>query len=367
MFDGKFRQSVDVGMAPVGRWLVRIGFTADVLTFSGLVFALATAWMIAIGQFWWAILLLTLTGFHDLLDGAVAKASERASQRGNFFDSVTDRVGDALLMGGVAYYLTAHHRGQLVLLPLAILTMTFLISYERSKAESLGLVAKGGLMERAERMILLGVGLVSTAVFVPVLWIMLGLTAMTAAGRFWRVWQVAARPAPLARIDPARVDSTVGACAEGLSRALAPLTVAARSRARPLQDGRRLIEVLPERFDVALASSLAATVLRRNSASNANLERNLARVLSPAGETVDGNLLDEFVERGFRSYGQYWAEGAKLPAIKPARPSTSASSSPRVSSISTPPRRTVAASSSRCRTSARGSGAGRTWTRSAWP
>lgn len=197
MFDGKFRQSVDVGMAPVGRWLVRIGFTADVLTFSGLVFALATAWMIAIGQFWWAILLLTLTGFHDLLDGAVAKASERASQRGNFFDSVTDRVGDALLMGGVAYYLTDHHRGQLVLLPLAILTMTFLISYERSKAESLGLVAKGGLMERAERMILLGVGLVSTAVFVPVLWIMLGLTAMTAAGRFWRVWQVAARPAPL--------------------------------------------------------------------------------------------------------------------------------------------------------------------------
>ncbi len=196
MFDGKFRQSVDVGMAPVGRWLVRIGFTADVLTFSGLVFALATAWMIAIGQFWWAILLLTLTGFHDLLDGAVAKASQRASQRGNFFDSVTDRLGDALMMGGVAYYLTAHHRGQLVLLPLAILTTTFLISYERSKAESLGLVAKGGLMERAERMILLGIGLVSTAVFVPVLWVMLGLTAMTAGGRFWRVWQVAARPAP---------------------------------------------------------------------------------------------------------------------------------------------------------------------------
>jgi CDP-diacylglycerol---glycerol-3-phosphate 3-phosphatidyltransferase len=196
MFDGKFRQSVDVGMAPVGRWLVRIGFTADVLTFSGLVFALATAWMIAIGEFWWAILLLTLTGFHDLLDGAVAKASQRASQRGNFFDSVTDRLGDALMMGGVAYYLTAHHHGQLVLLPFAILTTTFLISYERSKAESLGLVAKGGLMERAERMILLGVGLVSTAVFIPVLWIMLGLTAMTAGGRFWRVWQVAARPAP---------------------------------------------------------------------------------------------------------------------------------------------------------------------------
>jgi len=132
------------------------------------------------------------------LDGAVAKASQRASQRGNFFDSVVDRVADAVILGGVAFFLTARHHGQLVLLPFAILTTTFMISYQRSKAESLGLVAKGGLMERAERMILLGVGLIATAIFIPVLWIMLVLTAMTALGRFWRVWQVAARPAPSA-------------------------------------------------------------------------------------------------------------------------------------------------------------------------
>jgi CDP-diacylglycerol--glycerol-3-phosphate 3-phosphatidyltransferase len=196
MFDGKFRQSVDASTAPVGRWLVRIGFSADVLTGSGLVFACATAWAIAVGYHLLAVVLLTLTGAHDLLDGAVAKASQRASQRGNFFDSVTDRVADAVIMGGVAYYLTTHHHGQLVLLPFGILTTTFLISYQRSKAESLGIAAKGGLMERAERMILLGVGLLATAIFIPVLWIMLGLTAMTAGGRFWRVWQVAARPAP---------------------------------------------------------------------------------------------------------------------------------------------------------------------------
>jgi phosphatidylglycerophosphate synthase len=54
-----------------------------------------------------AIVLLTLTGFHDLFDGAVAKASKRASQRGNFFDSVMDRVADAIILGGVAFYLTA--------------------------------------------------------------------------------------------------------------------------------------------------------------------------------------------------------------------------------------------------------------------
>jgi len=201
VFDGKFRQSVEATTAPVGKWLVRIGFTADVLTFSGLVFALATAWAIGVGYFYLAVVLLTTAGFHDMLDGAVAKASQRASQRGSFFDSVADRLSDAILMGGVAYYLTAHHRGQLVLLPFAILTSGYLVSYQRSKAESLGLSARGGLMERAERMILLGVSLLATQIFVPVLWLLLGLTTMTALGRFWRVWQIAARPEPVVRVS----------------------------------------------------------------------------------------------------------------------------------------------------------------------
>ncbi|MBW4029171.1 MAG: CDP-alcohol phosphatidyltransferase family protein [Acidobacteria bacterium] len=201
MFDGKFRQSVDAATAPVGRGLVRVGFSADVLTASGLVFAVATAWCIAMGYFLGAIVLLILTGAHDLLDGAVAKASHRASQRGSFFDSVVDRVADAALLGGVTFYLQRHHPGELVLLPFALLTTFFLISYQRSKAESLGLAAKGGLMERAERLVLLGVALLSSSIFVPVLWIMLFLTTMTALGRFWRVWQVAARPAPRVVIE----------------------------------------------------------------------------------------------------------------------------------------------------------------------
>jgi CDP-diacylglycerol--glycerol-3-phosphate 3-phosphatidyltransferase len=196
MLDGNFRKSVETVTLPTGRWLVRIGFSADALTFSGLVFSMATAWMIALGHFWIAIVLLTLTGFHDLFDGPVAKASKRASQRGAFFDSVCDRITDSLILGGVAYYLTAHQHGQLVLLPFAILTTTYLISYQRSKAESLGLAAKGGLMERAERMILLGIGLIAKPAFIPILWVMLVLTAFTAAGRFYRIWQIAARPEP---------------------------------------------------------------------------------------------------------------------------------------------------------------------------
>jgi CDP-diacylglycerol--glycerol-3-phosphate 3-phosphatidyltransferase len=167
-----------------------------VRTASGLVFACATAWAIGAGYFYLAVVLLTLTGFHDLFDGPVAKASHRASQRGSFFDSVVDRVSDAILMGGAAFYLTARHHGQLVLLPFALLSVTFMVSYQRSKAESLGLDAKGGLMERAERMVLLGAAMLWAPMFIPGLWVIFVLTTITAAGRFWRVWQIAARPEP---------------------------------------------------------------------------------------------------------------------------------------------------------------------------
>jgi CDP-diacylglycerol---glycerol-3-phosphate 3-phosphatidyltransferase len=200
MFDGKFRKSVDAGISPVGRFLVGLGFSADALTFSGLVFALVCAWAIAEDYFWWAIAALIVSGVHDLLDGAVAKASKRSSQRGSFFDSVVDRISDAAILGGVAFWLVRHHPGELVLLPFGLVCTFLMISYQRSKAESLGIAAKGGLMERAERLVLIGVALSNHAIFIPVLWGLLALTSMTMIGRFYRVWQVAESPVPA---DPA--------------------------------------------------------------------------------------------------------------------------------------------------------------------
>jgi CDP-diacylglycerol--glycerol-3-phosphate 3-phosphatidyltransferase len=150
-----------------------MGVTADMLTATGLISATATAVSVATGHLHLAIVLLILTGLHDLLDGPVAKASGTSSVRGAFFDSVTDRVSDALILGGVAWYLVSNHPGHLVLLPFAVLGATSLVSYQRAKAESLGISAKGGLMERAERMILLGIGLITTSFLVPVLWVML--------------------------------------------------------------------------------------------------------------------------------------------------------------------------------------------------
>jgi CDP-diacylglycerol---glycerol-3-phosphate 3-phosphatidyltransferase len=191
MFDGRWRDAVDRSTGPVGAALHRRGITADVLTATGLVSATGTAVAVATGHLHIAIILLILTGLHDLLDGPVAKAAGTASVRGAFFDSVTDRVADAVLMGGVAWYLIGRHEGHLALLPLAVLGVTALVSYERAKAESLGLSAKGGLMERAERMILLGVALLDSAFVVPVLWVMLVLISITAIARFAKVWNEA--------------------------------------------------------------------------------------------------------------------------------------------------------------------------------
>ena len=157
MFDGRFRQAVDKRTQPLGQALQRAGVTADVLTFTGLVAAAAAGVAIATGWFGIAIGLLIVTGFTDLFDGAVAKASGSASIRGAFFDSVTDRVADAFLFAGCAWYLADHGGGRVVILPLGILAAAFLVSYQRAKAESLGIAARGGLMERAERLIVLGV------------------------------------------------------------------------------------------------------------------------------------------------------------------------------------------------------------------
>src|SRR5450631_4869296 len=111
MFDGRWRDTVDRGTGPVGQKLQQVGISADVLTATGLISAAATAVAVATGHLHLAIALLVLTGLHDLLDGPVAKASGTSSVRGAFFDSVTDRVADAVILGGVALYLVSQGKG----------------------------------------------------------------------------------------------------------------------------------------------------------------------------------------------------------------------------------------------------------------
>jgi len=191
MFDGRFRAPIEKAVRPVGQLLRKTGMSPDHLTILGIVFAVVAAFAIGAGALRGGLILVILAAVPDMLDGALAKASGTSSQRGAFFDSVVDRVTDSVLFGGVAWYFASEKSPHLALLPMAIMGVSSLISYERAKAESLGLCAKGGLMERAERIVVLCLGLLFDSLLVPIMWIMLALTVVTAVQRFVQVWRQA--------------------------------------------------------------------------------------------------------------------------------------------------------------------------------
>jgi KDO2-lipid IV(A) lauroyltransferase len=91
--------------------------------------------------------------------------------------------------------------------------------------------------------------------------------------------------------------------------------VAIKARVALFKTLGAIMEALPERVDVAIASSIADSFGQRNKSARENLSRNIAHVLAAPDSDVEPELLEEFVNRGFRSYGQYWAESAKLPAL----------------------------------------------------
>lgn len=205
MFDGTFRKPVDRAVKPIGALLRKTRLTPDHLTIVGLLVGIAAAVAIGFGRLWVGLALVILAALPDLLDGALAKASGTSSQRGAFFDSTVDRVTDSLLLGGIGWHFALTEDPRIVLLPFAVASISSVISYQRAKAESLGIEAKGGLMERAERIIALLIGLAFNVLLIPILWIMLVLTSITAVQRFWKVWTAAdVAPVTAARIEMRR-------------------------------------------------------------------------------------------------------------------------------------------------------------------
>ena len=206
MFDGRFRAPIDKAVRPIGTLLRRTGLSPDHLTILGVLVAVGAAVAIGYGHLYLGFVLVILAAIPDLLDGALAKASDQSSQRGAFFDSVIDRLTDAIIFAGVAFYYVSGDSPRLAMVPLGILAFSLIISYERAKAESLGLEAKGGLMERAERIILLELGLLVHVILLPILWLMLALTAFTAVQRFVKVWkQAAVTPRTAAKMEIRRI------------------------------------------------------------------------------------------------------------------------------------------------------------------
>ena len=127
-------------------------------------------------------ILVLLTSFFDMLDGAVARARGMETSFGAFLDSVLDRYADAGILLAITWnmYVTGNVSG--VVLSLLSLVGTFLISYTRARAEGLGVSCTHGLMERPERILFLATGGI-TGFMIPVLWVMTVLTHFTAFQR----------------------------------------------------------------------------------------------------------------------------------------------------------------------------------------
>jgi CDP-diacylglycerol--glycerol-3-phosphate 3-phosphatidyltransferase len=189
MLDTRWRAGVERGLRPAGARLRQVGISADQITLLGLAASVACGLVIASGRLGWGAFFLALSGLTDVLDGAVAKSGGTAGPRGAFFDSVCDRVSDGVVLGGAAWFY-AGRQPHLAVLALGVTLLSLLVSYERSRAESLGFNGKGGLMERAERMVVLGVGL-TFGYLTAALWVLLVLTGVTVVQRFLLVWRQA--------------------------------------------------------------------------------------------------------------------------------------------------------------------------------
>lgn len=194
------RASVSRVTDPIGAWLVRAGLTPNAMTVIGTAGAVAgSLWLIPTGQLLvgafvvWGFVML------DLLDGAMARAKGTVSQFGGVLDSTCDRIADGALLCGITWYafVVAGNR-PMAAAALICLVLGQVISYIKARAEAAGLSAEGGLVERAERLIiaLTGTGLVGFGVPYALdvaLWLLVGLSLTTVVQRMIAVWRSATR------------------------------------------------------------------------------------------------------------------------------------------------------------------------------
>jgi phosphatidylglycerophosphate synthase len=145
---------------PVANWLVRRGVHPNTITAFGTVCTVAGGVIYATGHIRTGGFFLSATALFDVLDGTVARRSNKSSTFGAFLDSTLDRVADGALLGGLAvfYAVNPHHNNMvMVVVCLAGLIGAYLTSYIRARAEALGLDAKVGMVQRPERIVLLSV------------------------------------------------------------------------------------------------------------------------------------------------------------------------------------------------------------------
>jgi CDP-diacylglycerol--glycerol-3-phosphate 3-phosphatidyltransferase len=147
---------------PLALLLIRWHVRPNLITTVGTLVVVGSAAAFALGEVRWGGWLLLVAGLFDMVDGRVARQGGTSTTFGAFYDSTLDRVGEALLFGGIALYflqggVPAARVTPAVAATLIALAASLLVSYTRARAEGLGLSVKVGIAQRAERVLLLAV------------------------------------------------------------------------------------------------------------------------------------------------------------------------------------------------------------------
>jgi CDP-diacylglycerol---glycerol-3-phosphate 3-phosphatidyltransferase len=180
MINAKLRRGWDRLMSPAGRTVARLGVTPDAITYFGVLLQLLVGALIIQGRLLAAGLLAIVAAISDAFDGAVAKARGVERKYGAFLDSTTDRLSDALVFIPIAWLygvdpdIAERNEPWVAALALAAFVFSFLVSYTKARAESLGYDCNVGIAERAERLIVIIAALIFD--LVPA-----GLVILTAA------------------------------------------------------------------------------------------------------------------------------------------------------------------------------------------
>jgi CDP-diacylglycerol--glycerol-3-phosphate 3-phosphatidyltransferase len=193
MFGSEIQRQARSVAEHIMRPIARLGISADVVSLMGLALNGVAAGVVALGPLRWGGVMVLFASVFDMADGAVARVQKKASLFGAFLDSVLDRYAEGLLFLGVIIYAQRQLHGTqqiwVIVLSYVAALFSLLVSYTRARAEGLGLDGKVGLMERPERVLLLGFGLfIGDQVWLPwVLGVLVVLTGVTGIQRIMHV------------------------------------------------------------------------------------------------------------------------------------------------------------------------------------
>lgn len=159
---------------PVVKMFIRMGLTPNAVTTIGLILNIGVAIVFIIGAerkervdlsyVGWGGALILFAGLFDMIDGQVARLGKMSSKFGALYDSVLDRYSELFMFLGICYYLVAHHYFIGSLIAFIALIGSIMVSYTRARAEGLGIPCKEGLMQRPERVILIGLSAVACGI-----------------------------------------------------------------------------------------------------------------------------------------------------------------------------------------------------------